>query len=59
MEEETGEEDDEGSHEDAVDFEVGSLSSTERRTLVAAQKLNEAAGKVLRSISKPLLKGIC
>ena len=45
------------SPEDAIDFEVGSLSSSERRTLGAVQKLTEAADKVLRSISKPLLQG--
>ena len=45
------------SPEDAIDFEVGSLSSSERRTLIAVQKLTEAADKVLRSISKPLLQG--
>ena len=43
--------------EDITDFEPGQISADERRTLEAAIKLSEAAGKVLRSISKPLLQG--
>ena len=44
-------------NEDVTDFEPGQLSEVERRTLEAARKLSEAAGKVLRSVSKPLLQG--
>ena len=57
QEEDKEEEEEEDSPEDAMDFEVGSLSRSERRTLIIAQKLTKAAEKVLKSISKPLLQG--
>jgi hypothetical protein len=46
-----------GEGEDVVDFEPGQLGSAEMRTLAAAKRLSEVAGKVLKSISKPLLQG--
>ena len=49
--------DEDEDNEDVTDFEPGQLSGAERRTLEAARKLSEAAGKVLRSVSKPLLLG--
>ena len=51
-----GEEEDDGV-EDMVDFEAGQVSAVEARTLGAARQLVEAAGKVLRAVSKPLLRG--
>ena len=51
-------EEEDNDDDDIVDFEPGQLSSDERRTLEASIKLSEAAGKVLRAISKPLLQGV-
>ena len=54
----SGRAEDEDDDEDITDFEPGQINAAERRTLEASIKLSEAAGKVLRAISKPLLQGV-